>query len=170
MKLPGKDIFADFKLMAQDFPYSRTAIRPQMPLVRFNVAQHGIFTKPPFSPNLVYMFVSIAVDPGSEGRAKELADLLAHYGFERIQRGLWESAFISPETLSRVKRDLDKATDAFDRVRLFQFPVDGTLVLTSLKDKKWRRMVARNTEKPGPPVRAAARIRKPAHNKPTTSH
>jgi CRISPR-associated protein Cas2 len=108
------------------------------------------------------MFVSIAVDPGSEGRAKELADLLVQYGFEKIQRGLWESAFISPETLSRVKRDLDKATDAFDRVRLFQFPVEGTLVLTSLRDKKWRRMVARNTDKPPakPPVGPVTRSRK----------
>jgi CRISPR-associated protein Cas2 len=89
------------------------------------------------------MFVSIALDPGSEGRAKELADLLGQYGFEKIQRGLWESAFVSPETLTRLKKDLDRATDAFDRLRMFQFPVDGTLALTSLRDKKWRRMVAR---------------------------
>jgi CRISPR-associated protein Cas2 len=89
------------------------------------------------------MFVSIALDPGSESRAKELADLLAQYGFEKVQRGLWESAFVSPETLVRLKRDMDHSTDAFDRVRFFQFPIEGTLVLTSLKDKKWRRMVAR---------------------------
>jgi CRISPR-associated protein Cas2 len=91
----------------------------------------------------VSMFVSIAVDPGSEGRAKELADLLSQYGFEKIQRGLWESAIISPETLDRLKRDLDRATDAFDRLRIFQFPVNGTLALTTLRDKKWRRMVAK---------------------------
>jgi CRISPR-associated protein Cas2 len=90
------------------------------------------------------MFVSVAVDPGSEGRARELADLLGQYGFDKVQRGLWESAFISPETLNRLKRDLDQATDAFDRLRIFQFPVDGTLALTSLRDKKWKRMVARN--------------------------
>jgi CRISPR-associated protein Cas2 len=91
------------------------------------------------------------------------------YGFEKVQRGLWESAFISPETLSRVKRDLDKATDAFDRVRLFQFPVEGTLVLTSLRDKKWRRMVARNTETPQapakPPARSVVRSRKVTQKK-----
>jgi CRISPR-associated protein Cas2 len=92
------------------------------------------------------MFVSIAVDPGSEGRAKELADLLGQYGFDKIQRGLWESAFVSPETLNRLKRDLDRATDAFDRLRIFQFPVEGTLALTSLRDKKWRRMVARGAD------------------------
>jgi CRISPR-associated protein Cas2 len=89
------------------------------------------------------MFVSIALDPGSEGRAKELADLLGQYGFDKIQRGLWESAFVSPETLLRLKKDLDRTTDAFDRLRIFQFPVEGTLALTSLRDKKWRRMVAK---------------------------
>jgi CRISPR-associated protein Cas2 len=92
------------------------------------------------------MFVSIALDPGSEGRAKELADLLGQYGFDKIQRGLWESMFVSPETLVRLKKDLDRATDAFDRLRIFQFPVDGTLALTSLRDKKWRRMVAKGAD------------------------
>ncbi len=97
------------------------------------------------------MFVSIALDVGSEERARELASLLAQYGFEKVQRGLWESAFISPLTLNRVKKDLDRMCDAFDRLRLFQFPVDGTLVLTTLRDKRWRRLVARGgSEKPAP--------------------
>ena len=107
---------------------------------------------------IVTMFVSIAVDPGSEARARELVDLLSQYGFEKIQRGLWESAFVSPDTLKRLKRDLDRATDAFDRLRLFQFPVDGTLVLSTLREKKWRRLVAKeNAPRPqtAKPPRAA---------------
>ena len=92
------------------------------------------------------MFVSIAVDASTENRAKELADLLAQYGFERVQRGLWESKSVSPGTLERVKRDLDKATDGFDKLRFFQFPLEGTLVLSSLRDKKWRRIVARDAD------------------------
>jgi len=88
------------------------------------------------------MFVSIAIDSGSEGRGEELADLLGQYGFKRIQRFLWESATVSVDTLNRLKRDLDKATDSFDKLRFFQFPMEGTLVLSSLRDKKWRRMVA----------------------------
>jgi CRISPR-associated protein Cas2 len=98
------------------------------------------------------MFVSIAIDPGSEGRARELADLLGQYGFEKVQRGLWESSFVSPDTLNRLKRDLDKTTDAFDRLRLFQFPVEGTLVLSTLKEKKWRRLVAKGGGEKVPPV------------------
>jgi len=89
------------------------------------------------------MFVSVVVDPGSESRANELAELLAQFGFDKVQRGLWESPFVSPGTLNRIKRDLDRATDAFDRIRIFQFPVEGTLVITTLRDKKWRRMVAK---------------------------
>jgi len=92
------------------------------------------------------MFVSIAMDAGSEGRAKELADLLAQYGFIKIQRGLWESVDVSTGMLARLKRDLDRATDAFDRLRFFQFPMEGTLVLSSLREKKWRRMVARSAD------------------------
>jgi CRISPR-associated protein Cas2 len=103
------------------------------------------------------MFVSIALDPGSEERARELADLLGQYGFEKIQRGLWDSAFISPDTLIRLKKDLDRATDAFDRLRLFQFPVDGGLVLSSLKDKKWRRMAAKGGTAQPPRSRSAAK-------------
>jgi CRISPR-associated protein Cas2 len=115
------------------------------------------------------MFVSIAVDPGSEGRAKELADLLGQYGFDKIQRGLWESAFVSPETLTRLKRDLDRATDAFDRLRIFQFPVDGTLVLTTLRDKKWRRMVAKGAgpvQSPAPKRPSQPAARQPAARQP----
>ena len=92
------------------------------------------------------MFVSIAVDASTEVRARELADLLTQYGLERVQRGLWESKSVSPGTLERIKRDLDKATDGFDKLRFFQFPMEGTLVLSSLRDKKWRRVVARDAE------------------------
>ena len=95
---------------------------------------------------MLIMYVCIALDPSTEDRARELADLLAQYGFKKVQRGLWESASVSPGTLARVKRDLDKATDGFDKLRFFQFPMDGTLVLSSLRDKKWRRMVARDLE------------------------
>ena len=111
------------------------------------------------------MFVSIVLDPGAEGLAKELADLLGQYGFEKIQRGLWESAFVSPETLIRIKKDLDRATDAFDRLRIFQYPVDGALVVTTLRDKKWRRMVARGADTASrvqsPPVRTGGRAQRP---------
>jgi len=107
------------------------------------------------------MYVSIAVDPGSEERAKELAELLIQYGFDKVQRGLWESSVVSAETLGRIKRDIDRSSDTFDRIRIFQFPVDGTLVMSTLKEKRWRRLVAKGQETRAPePVKAA--VQKPA--------
>jgi len=108
------------------------------------------------------MFVSVAIDPGSEGRGKELADLLGQYGFKRVQRFLWESTTVSEDTLNRLKRDLDKATDGFDKLRFFQFPMEGTLVLSSLREKKWRRMVAvdNNEDKKSPSAPAKAPVKK----------
>jgi CRISPR-associated protein Cas2 len=115
----------------------------------------------PFFSYSVGMFVSIAIDPSSEGRGKELADILGQYGFKRVQRFLWESTTVSPDTLNRLKRDMDKATDGFDKLRFFQFPMEGTLVLSSLKDKKWRRMVAvGNEDKKNPPAPARAPVKK----------
>jgi CRISPR-associated protein Cas2 len=107
------------------------------------------------------MFVSIAIDPGSEGRGKELADLLGQYGFKRMQRFLWESTTVSADTLNRLKRDLDKATDGFDKLRFFQYPMEGTLVLSSLRDKKWRRLVAVDNEnEKNPPAPARAPVKR----------
>ena len=115
--------------------------------------EQGIAFIPVFPYSLI-MFLSIAVDAGSEERARELADLLAQYGFSKIQRGLWESAGISHGTLTRIKRDLDNATDSFDKLRFFQYPLEDTLVISSLRDKKWRRLVAKDTQN-------AARAKRP---------
>jgi CRISPR-associated protein Cas2 len=89
------------------------------------------------------MFVSVALDPGSEERARELSDLLLRYGFEKVQRGLWESTSIAQPSLDRLKSDLDRATDAYDRLRLYQYSTDGVFVVSFMKEKKWRRLVAR---------------------------
>lgn len=93
------------------------------------------------------MYVAVAIDPGSTIRAGELAELLLQYGFKKVQRGLWESVAVSEKVLNRLKVDLDRATDMSDKLRLFQFPVENALSITSLADKKWRRIVARSSEK-----------------------
>ena len=105
------------------------------------------------------MFVSIAVDPGSAERGQELSDLLAQYGYTRVQRFLWESTTVTEEDLSRLKRDLDYATDANDKLRLFQFPMEGTLVLSSLQNKLWRRLIAKETE-PTPGKKGVMQIKR----------
>lgn len=103
----------------------------------------------PFYSIVGFMFVSVILDPGGEDSAKELTSLMVSYGFKRVQRACWESTRISPAVLSTLKQDIDRATDSYDTVRLYQFPVEGALAVTELCKKKWRRILVK------PPVKAA---------------
>ncbi len=87
------------------------------------------------------MFVSVVLDPGGEESARHLAEVLASYGFEKAQRACWESATINDKTLAKLKQDIDRVTDYYDSVRLYQFPVDGAFAVTFLMKKSWKRIV-----------------------------
>jgi CRISPR-associated protein Cas2 len=90
------------------------------------------------------MFVAVVCDMGSEDTRAALYNLLPQYGFERVQKACFECASINEKLLASLKRDIDKITDSYDTVRLYQYPVDGTLALTVLKDNKWRRIIVRD--------------------------
>ena len=47
----------------------------------------------------------------------------------------------SEKALLRLKKELDGLTDSYDSLRFYQYPLDGTLVVSSLKEKKWRKLV-----------------------------
>jgi CRISPR-associated protein Cas2 len=94
------------------------------------------------------MFVAVVCDMGNEDSRAALYNLLPQYGFERVQKACFECASISDKLLSALKRDIDKLTDAYDTIRLYQFPVEGTLAITVLKDNKWRRIVVRDPSRP----------------------
>lgn len=89
------------------------------------------------------MFVAVVFELGSDDRRKDLHGLLRQYGFEQVYRDLYESVTAKESLLPRLKRDLDRHTDSYDRLRMFQYPLDGTLVITTLRNKKWRRTVLR---------------------------
>ena len=87
------------------------------------------------------MFVAIICDIGSEDNKKAVFDLIRLYGFKKIMENVFESSSIKEETLLRLKRDIDKATDFYDKVRFYQFPLDDTLAVTYLTEKRWRKIV-----------------------------
>ena len=89
------------------------------------------------------MFVSVILDPGGEESARQMAEILATYGFEKAQRACWESASVNDQTLAKLKQELDRVTDYYDAVRMYQFPVDGVMAVTVLAKKKWKRIVVR---------------------------
>lgn len=89
------------------------------------------------------MFVSIVLDPGGEEAARQLAEILATFGFEKVQRACWESATISEQILAKLKQEIDRVTDYYDSVRMYQYPVEGLMAITTLSKKKWKRIVVR---------------------------
>lgn len=89
------------------------------------------------------MFVSVVCDMGNEDSRSSVFALLPQYGFEKVQRACFESARVTEKELAALKRDIDKSTDYYDTVRLYQYPVDGALVISILKENKWRRVVVR---------------------------
>jgi CRISPR-associated protein Cas2 len=89
------------------------------------------------------MFVSVVIDMGNADGFREVSDLLLQFGFERKSKSVFESLAVSDVDLVRLKRDIDRKTDFYDSVRMYQFPVDGTLAITVLKENKWRRLIVR---------------------------
>ena len=69
--------------------------------------------------------------------------LLVQYGFKKIMSDLFENTAMSETAIARLKRDIDGVTDSYDAVRMYQYPMRDTLVITSLNEKKWRRLVIR---------------------------
>jgi hypothetical protein len=89
------------------------------------------------------MFVSVMIDPGGEESAAHLSELLTFYGFERVQRACWESSTVSEKQLVTLKREIDRLTDYYDVIRIYQYPVEGVLAISSLAKKKWRKLLIR---------------------------
>ncbi|OHD24354.1 MAG: CRISPR-associated protein Cas2 [Spirochaetes bacterium RBG_16_67_19] len=87
------------------------------------------------------MFVAVACDLGNADRLASVGNLLLQYGFRKLQQNLYESAVISEKSLLRLKKELDGLTDSYDSLRFYQYPLEDTLVVSSLKEKKWRKLV-----------------------------
>jgi CRISPR-associated protein Cas2 len=87
------------------------------------------------------MFVAVACDLGSEDHQIKVHASLVEYGFKKVHEGLYESLRINDNGLLRLKRELDRLTDSYDSLRFYQYPMEGTLVISELKEKKWRKTV-----------------------------
>lgn len=87
------------------------------------------------------MFVAVATALSSDDQQIAVENMLTQYGFKKIQDQLYESVTITDKTLLRLKRDLDRITDYYDSIRMYQYPIDDVLVITALSSKKWRRTV-----------------------------
>ena len=89
------------------------------------------------------MFVSVVCEISNDDHKIAVKHLLMEYGFKPIFEILYESTTIMEKELARLKRDIDRRTDAYDSVRIYQYPLDDVLVITTLRDKRWRRVIVK---------------------------
>ena len=92
---------------------------------------------------LYSMFVSVVLDPGGVDTARALATILTQYGFNKVQRSCYECTTFVEKNLNLLKKDIDRVTDYYDVVRMYQYPVEGMVAITSLSQKKWQRTMLR---------------------------
>jgi CRISPR-associated protein Cas2 len=86
------------------------------------------------------MFVAITCDFSSEDHKNEISALLQQYGLKKIQNWVFESAAVNDTDMIRLKKDIDRCTDSYDTIRIYQYPMESTLVITALEAKKWRKI------------------------------
>ncbi len=92
------------------------------------------------------MFVSVVLDPGGIDSARALVNILTQTGFKKIQRACWEHMSVTEAVLSDLKKEIDRVTDYYDTVRIYQFPINGMFVITELKQKHWKRCQMKGSE------------------------
>ncbi|MCL2294583.1 MAG: CRISPR-associated protein Cas2 [Spirochaetes bacterium] len=89
------------------------------------------------------MFVSVVYDLSSDDTKQKVKEILIFYRFKEIVKNVFESDSIQENTLKRLKRDIDRATDHFDKVRFYQYPYEQQFVISLLEKKKWKKILLR---------------------------
>lgn len=92
------------------------------------------------------MFVSVIVEPGSIDSGEAIISILSQSGFVKVQKFCWENMKMTELQLSSLKKNIDRVTDYYDKIRLYQFPLNGMFVVTELKQKKWKRCQFKNSQ------------------------
>ena len=69
---------------------------------------------------------------------------------------------VTETELTDLKKEIDRVTDYYDTVRIYQFPLNGMFVITELKQKRWKRCQMRSDSEPAKKS-AAPLPRRPAH-------
>lgn len=90
-----------------------------------------------------FVFVSVVGEFAQDDHRIAAEELFRQYGLREVVRGVFESVSITENTLARLKREVDRATDSYDTLRFYQYPLEDTLVVTTLSKKQWRRILVK---------------------------
>lgn len=89
------------------------------------------------------MLVTVVSEFSQDDHRVAAYELLRRYGLKEIVENVFESVSMVETTLTRLKRDVDRTVDYYDTIRFYQYPLQGTLVISTLSKKKWRRTLVK---------------------------
>lgn len=87
------------------------------------------------------MYVSVVCDFNSDNSKRSVESILMQYGFIQCQIGVYENNSISDNLVSRLKLEIDRHCDSYDQIRMYQYPLNHTLVISSLYEKRWKKKI-----------------------------
>jgi CRISPR-associated protein Cas2 len=86
------------------------------------------------------MFISISIDLVSQDSSNQFTTLMNQYGIKKIQVNLFESFDFPSNKLGNLKRDITDCLDSFDKLRMYQFPLENTFKISYVENRKWKRL------------------------------
>lgn len=87
------------------------------------------------------MYVSISCDFNSENSRKIVDSILMQYGFVQCQKNVYEINSIYENQISRLKLEIDRHCDSYDHIRMYQYPLNHSLVISHLYEKRWKKKI-----------------------------
>jgi len=86
------------------------------------------------------MFLSICIDLVSQDSINQFGSIMNQYGIKKIQANLFESFDFPSNKLGNLKRDITNSLDSFDKLRMYQFPLENTFKISYMENRKWKRL------------------------------
>jgi CRISPR-associated protein Cas2 len=86
------------------------------------------------------MFISLSIDLVSQDSANQFVSIMNEYGIKKILANLYESFDFPSNKLGNLKRDITNCLDSFDKLRMYQFPLENTFKISYVENRKWKRL------------------------------
>jgi CRISPR-associated protein Cas2 len=86
------------------------------------------------------MFLAVNIDLASSDSENNVIKVINEYGIKKLQSNLFESFEFPSNKLGNFKRDLSNCLDMYDRIRLYQYPLENAFKISYFEKGKWKRL------------------------------
>ena len=86
------------------------------------------------------MFISVIIDLASKDSEREILEVFNEYGIKKIHENLYESFEFLSNKLGNFKKDIAKNLDMYDKIRIYQYPLENSFKISYIENGKWKRL------------------------------